>query len=180
MSNPGRIVYGLLAAVVFLPSTLNAQPTDRFEDLQHKLKAGQTVVITDANGGETRGKLTSISSSSLEVLSDEKRAFEKTTVREVRKIDSVWNGVLIGAAAGGAVAVVGFLATQGSSDSAYGWAYIGSWLAPVGGALGGYFIDKQVGNGPMYRAPAGGSNLSLMLAADPRAERCSIGIALRF
>jgi hypothetical protein len=102
MLSLNRHMCSTLAAVVILaPCPALAQTVaSSFEELRHVLKKGQTVVVTDASGRRTRGKVADVSPSSLVVLVPEARTFTDGTVTEVRVTDPLSNGALIGAATG--------------------------------------------------------------------------------
>src|SRR5215218_8285963 len=73
--NPRR--WSTLAVFVILaPSPAPAQTVaNSFEELQQVLKKGQTVVVTDASGQGTKGKVADVSPSSLVLLIPEARTF---------------------------------------------------------------------------------------------------------
>jgi hypothetical protein len=66
-----------------------------FTELQRILKVDETVVITDESGRQTRGKVADVSAASLTVLTPEKQTFLERSVAQIRRTDSLWNGVLI-------------------------------------------------------------------------------------
>jgi hypothetical protein len=91
----------LAVFLVLAPNPAPAQTVSTsFEELRQVLKKGQTVVVTDATGQRTKGKVGDLSPSSLVVLVPEARTFTKLTVSEIRVTDPVSNGALIGAAIG--------------------------------------------------------------------------------
>jgi hypothetical protein len=96
--------------VILAPSPAPAQTlSNSFEELRLLLKNGQTVVVTDATGQRTKGKVADVSSSSLVVLVPDARTFTERTVSEIRASDPVWNGALIGAAIGTGLALWDYL-----------------------------------------------------------------------
>jgi hypothetical protein len=70
-----------------------------FEELQRSL-LGETIFVTDESGRQTRGVVVDVSASTLVVSSPERRTFAQDTIREIRRPDRLWNGMLIGLAAG--------------------------------------------------------------------------------
>jgi hypothetical protein len=100
----------LAVFVVLAKSPAPAQTvSNSFEELRQVLRKGQTVVVTDATGQRTKGKVTDVSPSSLVVLTPAARTFTERTVSEIRVTDRVWNGALIGAAIGTGFAMWDYL-----------------------------------------------------------------------
>jgi hypothetical protein len=135
-----------------LPAVTLAQPVPTLAELSQVVRPGETIVVTDTGGARVRGRLLQVSSSEVVVATDELRRFEASAVERIQRNDSLWNGTLIGAAVGGAIAALGVVATHGSSDSFYGWAYVGVWAAPAAGAATGALIDRA-SMAAVYSAP---------------------------
>ena len=96
--------------VILVPSPAPAQTVaNSFEELWQVLKKGQTVVVTDASGQRTKGKVADISPSSLVVFVPEARTFAEGTVKEIRAADPLSNGALIGAGIGTGLAMWDYL-----------------------------------------------------------------------
>jgi hypothetical protein len=112
------------------------------------------VIVTDASGQETKGKVADVSASALVVLASDKRTFVDGTITKIRRTDSLLNGTLIGAGVGGALVIFGVQSTRGNSDAFYKWEVIGSWLAPAIGAVTGALADRAIGTGSVYLAPS--------------------------
>ena len=70
--------------------------SNSFEDLRQSLKKGQTVIVTDTSGRRTKEKWRA-------------RILTEDTVREIRVIGPLWNGMLIGAAVGTGLAMWDYL-----------------------------------------------------------------------
>jgi hypothetical protein len=106
-----------LAVFVFLvPSPAAAQTAaSSFEDLRRVLKNGQTVIVTEASGRQTEGKVADVSLSSLVVFAPEARTFAAGTVTEIRGPDTLRSGTLTGLAigAGAGVAMVAAMCADG-------------------------------------------------------------------
>lgn len=108
--HPHWQITAVAACVVLAPSPARAQTVARsFDELRQVLKRGQTVVVTDASGERTKGKVADVSPSSLVVLIPEARTFAEDTVTEIRTTDPLWNGALIGAAVGTGLATWDYL-----------------------------------------------------------------------
>ena len=107
-----RIVL-LSASLIGLSVEARAQVADSFAELTGVLKSGTKVFVADDSGQTTKGKITELSPASIALLTnrDERISLSSNRVRMVSRIDSRWNGFLIGAAAGaipGALLGVGF------------------------------------------------------------------------
>jgi hypothetical protein len=169
-----RQLVSTLAMALVAPTVVLAQPAQTFDDLSRVARPGQAVVVTDTSGERIRGRLTEVSASELVVDDGGPRRFQAGTITRVERADSVWNGLLIGAALGGAVAALGISATRGESDAFYGWAYGASWALPAGGAAIGALVDRAV-TATMYVAPrhaqAGGT---------PKGDRFVLNVAWTF
>ena len=96
--------------LVVSAAPLAAQET--FTDVQHLLRPGDTVFVIDETGTETRGRVAGTSSSTLRLaVNGSEREWSAATIwRVTRRGDSLKNGALIGAAAGGVIGGVGGLA----------------------------------------------------------------------
>lgn len=169
----------VIMGAVFLPATAGAQQAASFDDLQRVVKPGQTVIVTDARGHETKGRLGELSPSSLVVLTPEARPFPERAVARIRRTDRLWNGILIGAAIGGAAAGAGILATRGESDDFYTWGYIGSWLLPTAGAVSGALLDRAT-TATIYVAPSRASAKPAEGSPAPAGRRTGLLVTFRF
>ena len=122
-----RLRRDVLAILVWGPLLLgsaravDAQPAGQtgpsvahsFDELMSRIQPGATVFVTDSAGHEVRGRLSDLTDTSLNLVVDGKpRAFSQANVGliEQRQPDSLWNGLLIGVAAGAAPAVYWLLA----------------------------------------------------------------------
>ena len=87
---------------------------------------------------------------------------------------------MIGAGAGGALAVAGYRFTRGESDAVYGWAYVGSWLAPVAGAVVGALVDRSAGPALVYRSSTRVSKTTVLVSPLLTAKGGGASIAVAF
>ena len=78
------------------------QPARSFSDLQRLLHSGNTVFVIDTTGSETKGKVVDVSPSALVLdVNGNRHRMEHDSIRQVQRYgDSLWNGLLIGAAVG--------------------------------------------------------------------------------
>jgi hypothetical protein len=96
-----------------------------FADLRDRIKAGDTIYVTDTRGGTSKGKLVGLSASSLRVRvggdASPSLDLSQGDVNNivVERFDSVWNGMLVGFAAGAApVALIGAGASASGGEVA--------------------------------------------------------------
>ena len=113
----------------FVPAAARAQrPVAAFGELNTRLKPGDTVWITDAEGRETKGRLRAITKTAFVLDGHEARPFTADTVRAVReRVGSrVRQGTLWGTAVGVALGVTAGIVTRESyTTSACGWPPVG-------------------------------------------------------
>lgn len=173
----------LIAAVAMaIPATAGGQaPVQSFDQLERVLKVGQRVVVTDAEGRETKGKVQDLTSGQLVVQASDTRTFREPDVLKIRRasVHGVRNGILAGLGIGAAVGVAGFAATYHSGDDAvYYWAYIGTWLSPAVGAGVGAIAGRAWGNETVYIAPArtGAARVTVSPLLAKRATGLSVSV----
>ena len=169
--------------IVLLPAVVAAQePVKSFDQLNTRLKAGDTVWVTDAQGREIKGKIGSIDAASLSLDGNTATAFKAVDVRTIveRRPDSLKNGVIIGAVSGFAAAAGLIVAACSSDECDYAGPAMLAGLFTGAGAGIGAGIDATI-RGPkriVYRAPvaAASARLSLAPVITPR----STGLAVSF
>src|SRR5262245_57026013 len=97
----------LLFAALF-PNAAHAQTVaGSFDELRRILAVDETVVVTENIGRQIRGKVVDVSADALTIRTGDRQVFMESTVAEVRRIDSLRNGLLMGAGIGGAVLALG-------------------------------------------------------------------------
>jgi len=172
----------LLVALLARPVLAAAQePVASFDLLNTRLKPGDKVWVTDAQGREIEGKIQTLTPDALTLRGDGARTFAGRDVSLIRQRqpDGIWNGALIGLAVGGGIAAAGCIAEKDYSDS-FCPAYI--LLYPAMGLGIGVGIDALIPGKKIvaYRAPgpAGPSSARLSIAPviTPRAK----GVAVLF
>ena len=180
----------LALALVLAPAALRAQDAaGTFVQLQHIVKPGQAVVVTDVDGERIKGTIASVSplSMTLEVedrmgFPDGQRTFSEAAVARVARRDSVTEGVLIGLAAGvgavwGAVRITGGPAGYDEECAANSWGVFALTMIPAG-MVTGVVIDRLIGNGAIFEAPVTKTGGTFRLA--PLWAKDGAGLSMSF
>jgi len=183
-------VVGFALAWALVPANAAAQTAQSFENLQQRLKTGQTVLVSDASGRRIKGKVAVVDPSSLTLVTEEttrdaagrerrtwtgRRTFVESSIDEVRRPNSVRTGALIGAGVGGGLALWDYLIDPSEPSNAA----ITGTLVGLGLVIGAG-IDALVHKGGelVYRAPHRTPNLAVspLIAR----ERRGVWVSLRF
>jgi hypothetical protein len=169
--------------VVLLPALAGAQePVKSFDQLNTRLKVGDTVWVTDAQGRETKAQIRELGPSALTLKGDSVGTLQSDAVRLVKQrkgkpvLRFTLYGVGIGAAAGAAISQVG---CSDCGEALAGGLVWGSLIgAGAGAAIGAMRSGKEV---VVYRAPgAPGSAGSARLSVTPMIARRTKGVAVSF
>ena len=145
---------------------------------------GDRVWVTSVNGEETEGRIVGVPSTTTVDLSDghTRRSIRVDDIRRIEGRDSLKNGAIVGAVAGGAA--MALFATwaiqlgdegQGVSSRDVSMAIRLSAMAAGGGALAGAGIDRAIdGRRTLYAAPGSRAGLSVR----PMLSQTSSGVRL--
>jgi hypothetical protein len=139
-----RVLLSALVVAVAAPAVEAQEPATSLDQLRVLVKPGDTVTITDDAGRETKGKIASLSSASLELSVDGGlRNFSESNVRVVRqrRPDSLRNGTLWGLAVG---AGIGLLAGFDGDGYDFAWGLGGAAMYGGIGAGIGVGIDAAL------------------------------------
>ena len=173
----------VLATVLVAVSVRAAaqEPVRTFDQLNTRLKVGDTIWVTDAQGRETEGKIGILSPDALTLGADGSKTFAARDVSAIRerRPDSLKNGALIGLGVGGGLALVACLGlAEGSGES--GWCAIALGFYGGVGAGIGVGIDALIPGKKqaVYRAP--GSLPSASLSFAPVITPRHKGVAVSF
>lgn len=170
----------VLGVCLLCPSgtALAQAPATTLEQLQSRVAAGQTITVVDSSGQKIRGQISGLSASELKLDADGKqRTYTSETLAEVRTQhkDSLWNGTLIGAAAG-SIFLIGMVASDWCSDEAscggsYAWgvAYMG-----MGAAAGAGIDALRKGQITVYRRSSSAVGVAPVL--NPRAQGVLVSV----
>jgi len=98
-----RIGVALLAVAFSASAGCARRVATTFKDLESRVRPGAVLYVTSHGGQETKGSLDAVSGSSLKlrIRDTAARDFAEADVSRIRERDSLWNGLLIGAATGG-------------------------------------------------------------------------------
>ena len=171
-------VISLLLAVAFAAAQ---EPVRDFSQLNTRLRPGDTIWVTDAQGREVKGQILSLAPDQL-TLEGGARAFAGPDVKAitVRRHDSLGNGALIGLGIGGGLTAVACLASAEEGDA--------PWCAAAALVYGGLGAGIGVGIDALmpgkkiiaYRAPGSGGAPHARLSIAPVVTRQSKGLAVSF
>jgi hypothetical protein len=174
----------LAAALVAMPAISAAQePVKSFDQLNTRLKPGDTVWVTDAQGREVKGKIQALAPEAITLKGDGPTTFVAGNVRLIseRRRDSLANGALIGLAVGGVGTGLACLAgTEGPDQD---WCLVAALAYGGIGAGIGVGIDALIPGRKvvMYRAPgtpgSPQSRLSIAPVVTPRAKGVAVSFA---
>ena len=176
------IVLAVISLLLAFALAAAQEPVRDFTQLNTRLRPGDTVWVTDAQGREVKGQISALGADALTLEGGGGRTFGAPDVRtiEVRRSDSLGNGALIGLGIGGGLTLGLCLANADSNDA--GWcAAAAAIYAGIGAAIG-VGIDAMIPGKKLvaYRAPgaagAPSARLSLAPFVTPRAK----GVALAF
>ena len=180
----------LLATLLGVPCPTAAQvPVRSFDQLNTRLKPGDTIYVTDAQGREIVGELRELGPSLLVVDDGVRQALGPQDVRliEERPADSKKNGALWGLLVGAGVGVgVGALVAN-SDHWTTGDEYMENALifggigAGAGAALGAIVDGMKAGpTRVVFRAPgaSGSARLSLAPVITPRTKGVAVAFSL--
>jgi hypothetical protein len=176
------IVLAVLSLLAAFALAAAQEPVRDFGQLNTRLRPGDTIWVTDAQGREVKGRIAALGGDALTLEGGGGRSFgsaDVTTI-ELRRNDSLGNGALIGLGVGAGLSLAACLAEMEGSDQ--GWCAVAAAFYGGVGAGIGVGIDalipgkKQV----VYRAPGSSgaphAQLSLAPFITPRAK----GVALAF
>lgn len=186
-----RLLKGLaggLAALLLAPATALAQvPSPNVDELARALQPGQEVIVRGADGHKTKGEVIDVNGSALTVVvrdwwggGERRLRFEQPAIATIHRTDSVWNGLLIGFAAGVLSAEVwrykecgarGYDDECSAIVSAVGYLT----MVPGGVAIGG-LIDRFT-NKLVYRA---GGRAALHVRPVVSPSEAAVAVSLRF
>ena len=175
------VAWASLAAVLILPLPALAaaqEPVSDFTQLNTRLRPGDTVWVTDAQGREVKGKIQALAPKAITLQGDGPRSFTAGDVRAIRmrEGDSLRSGALIGLGVGVILGTLSVASFEGTGvDYAWGAAIGGAICAGIGVGIDALIPGKKV---VAYRAPgpagAPSARLSLAPVITPRAKGVAV------
>ena len=149
--------------------------TTSFLGLPIHVAPGHVVYVTDGNGQRTEGRVTRVSSSSIELGPSVR--FDAATVHGIHVKDSIWDGVFDGMI----YSILPAYAVSADEcwESCDGWAKAASWGVFAAGGVVGALIDRAVMRRAFRRAGSGTSARLQLLPATGN-HRAALQFMLRF
>ena len=169
--------------VALLPALAASQePVKSFDQLNTRLKPGDTVWVTDAQGREVKGRITSFAPDSMGIDGDGARTFKAVEVRlvENRRHDSLANGTLVGLGVGFGVGAGLTYAACSGDECSWGGAAALVLLVTGAGAGVGAGVDAAMPGRRQVVYRAGGAGVSTRLSLAPVITPRTKGVALSY
>jgi hypothetical protein len=169
----------ILAAALAAPGPVLAQePVRSFDQLNTRLKPGDTVYVTDAQGREIKGKIREIGPSSLTLDRGGPQVMQAAAVERVERRSSRKKHALIGLAAGGGVgAVLGIAALDDPESTGAEPLIAAGMLGGIGAGIGALFpVKARV----VYRAPGSAGSSQAGVSITPVITPRTKGVAVAF
>src|SRR5688572_1034304 len=119
-----RMLLSLLIISMVDPVSAMAQVAASFEQLMVLVEPDDTVTLRDFNGNQTRGRIALVTPSSLRLVVDgAPRDLAPSEVMEIRQRrgDSLANGAIIGAIAGGGFGLIGSILVCVEEENCAAW-----------------------------------------------------------
>jgi hypothetical protein len=178
-----RHVARIAALIILVAATAEAQElAGTFDQLRVLVKPGDKLTVTDGSGQRVEGRVSSLSSSALDlIVSGRPRQFLSTDIDTIEKRgpDSLKNGALIGLAIGGGIGAAGMIALAGTAEEhagalvAMGVLIYGGIGAGIGTGFDALIEDRRV----IYaRSRSAGATLTVapMLGRSHKGVRVSL------
>jgi hypothetical protein len=144
-----------------------------FSELRLLVREGQTVTVVDATGREVKGRIASLTETTLVLGTGGGRTWQETDVATIRqrRQDSLGNGALVGLACGVGLVGVAALSSDVSGPDA-DWALLGAVFYGGLGAGIGVGIDALITREQdVFRGPARGPQVRLQPLWQPTGGR---------
>jgi hypothetical protein len=170
--------------MLLIPALAGAQePVKSFDQLNTRLRVGDTIWVTDAHGREVKGKIQGLDAASLTLEARTPLSFAPSDVRVIqeRRPDSVKNGALIGMGAGGAVAVVSMLTLDFEGCTFGCVAAVLGYFGGIGAGVGA-LVDAMIPGQKqaVYRAAGAAGASSARFSLAPVITPRHKGVAVSF
>lgn len=183
-----RVTAPVALAILLLPALVCGQePVKSFDQLNTRLKIGDTIIVTDAEGRDHEGKILQISPSTLSLDTREGRQLKASSEVQLvqdRPRDSLKNGALIGLACGlalGAAAAAECARGDCELSPAAVFAIAGGIYGGAGAAVG-IGIDALIPGKKrvVYRAPESKPTTHVMVAPVITSRTKGVAVSIGF
>jgi hypothetical protein len=175
------VVLAVISLLLAFALAAAQEPVRDFTQLNTRLRAGDTVWVTDAQGREVKGRIQTLSPDAVVLKGNGDRTFGATDVTTIRLrgIDTLRSGALIGLGVGAASGLALCAAAEASGPSDYAWC--GAIFGAIGAGIGVGIDALTPGRKILaYRAPgaagAPSARLSIAPVVTPRARGVAVSV----
>jgi hypothetical protein len=168
-----------IAALVLCPAFGHAQAPARSADqLKLVVDEGQQVTVTDRSGRETSGRLIRLAEDGVSLqVRDATLDWQLADIQRIQKreVDSLTNGVLIGAVIGAGTAggLLVYPCTHVAECGGEVAAFVALW-GSVGAGLGALVDSMRAGNRTVYEALPQRTSISVAPAVTPNTKALAV------
>ena len=187
MRFPAVSLVVVAAILTFPPPAAAQEPVRSFDQLNTRLKPGDTVWVTDAQGREVKGKIRELGPSALTLDGTGTGTIAADAVRLItaRHGRPIGKGALWGLAAGavfGAVAAVAGDGCESDCGSDAGWMLVGAGLFGAIGAGAGAVVGALIPGKSLvvFRAPGAAGQAQARVSVAPVITPRVKGVAVSF
>jgi len=172
------VVLAVISLLLAVALAAAQEPVRDFAQLNTRLRPGDTIWVTDAQGREIKGRIQTLSPDAVVLKGNGDRTFgaaDVTTIR-LRGIDTLRSGALIGLGVGAASGLA--LCAAGDATGS-DWAWCGAIFGAIGAGIGVGIDALTPGRKILaYRAPgaagAPSARLSIAPVVTPRARGVAV------
>ena len=174
------VVLAVISLLLAVALAAAQEPVRDFTQLNTRLRPGDTIWVTDAQGREVKGRIAAIGADALTLEGGSGRTLGATDVATIRLrgIDTLRSGALIGLGVG---AGTGLLLCAAADASGSDWAWCAVTVGAVGAGIG-VGIDALTPGRKLvaYRAPGAAGGPSARLSVAPVLTPRTKGMAVSF
>jgi len=176
------VVLAVISLLLAVALAAAQEPVRDFTQLNTRLRPGDTVWVTDAQGREIKGRIVALGADAFTLEGGGGKTFASPDVATitVRRSDSLGNGALIGLGVGGLGTGLACLATAEGADQE--WCYLAAVVYGGIGAAIGVGIDAMIPGKKLvaYRAPGSTGSSPARLSIAPFVTPRVRGVAVAF
>jgi len=170
----GFTVAGVLVLGSFAAPSAGAQ--EAFANLTRTLRPGDVLIVTDTNGGRSKGALVELTDTSILIFADgQRRNFPMQDVERIqRRRNGIALGAIIGAATGGALFALGSALNEGGVEADYNEAVALGWTLGLSTAIGIGIDALLVVPRTVYRRPVDGVAVAPFISPSAAGVRVTV------